>query len=72
MLDCARVAARGGALRHSFERLDRDGDGYISVQDLVMVRSLCSVTCDVICVTILKYNSGGILCIFSCTPYPLP
>lgn len=40
MLDSARLGARRGALRTSFERLDRDGDGFISVTDLAQVR-LC-------------------------------
>lgn len=38
MLDSHRVALRKGAMRRSFEQLDRDGDGYISVQDLAEVR----------------------------------
>lgn len=37
MLDSQRVALRSGAVRSSFEKLDRDGDGYISVQDLAQV-----------------------------------
>lgn len=37
MLDSNRVAARRDAVRHSFEQLDRDGDGYISVEDLAQV-----------------------------------
>lgn len=37
MLDSQRVAARSDAVRSSFEKLDRDGDGYISVQDLQQV-----------------------------------
>lgn len=37
MLDSQRVALRSGAVRSSFEKLDRDGDGYISVQDLALV-----------------------------------
>jgi calcium-dependent protein kinase len=38
MLDSQRVALRVDAVRSSFEKLDRDGDGYISVQDLHQVR----------------------------------
>jgi len=37
MLDSHRVAQRIGAVRSSFEQLDRDGDGFISVQDLAQV-----------------------------------
>lgn len=37
MLDSQRVAQCVGAVRSSFEQLDRDGDGYISVQDLAQV-----------------------------------
>lgn len=37
MLDSQRVALRSDAMRSSFEKLDRDGDGYISVQDLAQV-----------------------------------
>eukprot|EP00878_Enallax_costatus_P003721 GHUV01003937.1.p1 GENE.GHUV01003937.1~~GHUV01003937.1.p1 ORF type:complete len:229 (+),score=98.19 GHUV01003937.1:2696-3382(+) len=37
MLDSHRVALRKDAVRRSFEQLDRDGDGYISVQDLAEV-----------------------------------
>lgn len=37
MLDSQRVALRVDAVRSSFEKLDRDGDGYISVQDLHQV-----------------------------------
>eukprot|EP00879_Flechtneria_rotunda_P013370 GHRR01013960.1.p3 GENE.GHRR01013960.1~~GHRR01013960.1.p3 ORF type:complete len:146 (+),score=54.78 GHRR01013960.1:753-1190(+) len=37
MLDSKRVAQRRGAVRRSFEHLDRDGDGYISVEDLASV-----------------------------------
>ena len=37
MLDSQRVAQRLDAVRSSFEQLDRDGDGYISVQDLAQV-----------------------------------
>lgn len=37
MLDSARVAKRRDAVRRSFEQLDRDGDGYISVEDLAQV-----------------------------------
>jgi calcium-dependent protein kinase len=38
MLDSNRVAKRRDAVRRSFEQLDRDGDGYISVEDLAQVR----------------------------------
>jgi calcium-dependent protein kinase len=37
MLDSNRVARRRDAVRRSFEQLDRDGDGYISVEDLAQV-----------------------------------
>ncbi|KAF8066328.1 CPK24 [Scenedesmus sp. PABB004] len=37
MLDSGRVAARRDAVRRSFETLDRDGDGFISVEDLAQV-----------------------------------
>eukprot|EP00882_Tetradesmus_deserticola_P026176 GHRQ01028831.1.p1 GENE.GHRQ01028831.1~~GHRQ01028831.1.p1 ORF type:complete len:157 (-),score=50.10 GHRQ01028831.1:349-780(-) len=37
MLDANRVAKRKDAVRRSFEQLDRDGDGYISVRDLAQV-----------------------------------
>jgi calcium-dependent protein kinase len=37
MLDSNRVAKRRDAVRRSFEQLDRDGDGYISVEDLAQV-----------------------------------
>lgn len=40
MLDSQRVAMRTDAVRSSFEKLDRDGDGYISVQDLHQVRGM--------------------------------
>jgi len=37
MLDSNRVARRTEAVRKSFEELDRDGDGFISPEDLVKV-----------------------------------
>lgn len=37
MLDSNRVARRAEAVRKSFEELDRDGDGFISPEDLVKV-----------------------------------
>lgn len=37
MLDSNRVARRKEAVRRSFEELDRDGDGYITAEDLVKV-----------------------------------
>lgn len=37
MLDSRRVVESVDALRTSFEQLDRDGDGFISVQDLAQV-----------------------------------
>lgn len=37
MLDSQRVAQRLDCVRSSFETLDRDGDGFISVQDLQQV-----------------------------------
>lgn len=41
MLDSQRVALRVDAVRSSFEKLDRDGDGFISVQDLAQVNVMC-------------------------------
>lgn len=59
MLDSHRVAQRNDAVRKSFEQLDRDGDGYISVQDLAEVScqpgntsqcgSCCTCTCFCMC-----------------------
>jgi calcium-dependent protein kinase len=43
MLDSQRVAQRSDAVRSSFEKLDRDGDGYISVQDLAHVSAVGGV-----------------------------
>ena len=37
MLDSNRVARRAEAVRKSFEELDKDGDGFISPEDLVKV-----------------------------------
>lgn len=37
MLDSSRVARRKDAVRQSFEELDRDGDGFITAEDLVKV-----------------------------------
>jgi len=37
MLDCSRVARRKEAVRKSFEELDKDGDGFITAEDLVKV-----------------------------------
>jgi Ca2+-binding EF-hand superfamily protein len=37
MLDSNRVAKRAEAVRRSFEELDKDGDGFISPEDLVKV-----------------------------------
>ena len=39
MLDSNRVARRKEAVRKSFEELDRDGDGFITAEDLVKVRA---------------------------------
>jgi calcium-dependent protein kinase len=41
MLDSQRVAQRLDCVRSSFETLDRDGDGFISVQDLQQVSLGC-------------------------------
>jgi len=38
MLDSNKVALQVKAMRSSFEQLDRDGDGFISVEDLASVR----------------------------------
>lgn len=37
MLDSNRVARRKEAVRKSFEELDKDGDGFITAEDLVKV-----------------------------------
>ncbi|KIY93774.1 hypothetical protein MNEG_14187 [Monoraphidium neglectum] len=37
MMDSSRVMSRKGAARRSFQELDRDGDGVISVEDLAQV-----------------------------------
>jgi calcium-dependent protein kinase len=39
MLESQRVAMRTDAVRNSFEKLDHDADGCISVQDLHQVRA---------------------------------
>lgn len=44
MLDSNRVAQRTDAVRKSFQQLDRDGDGYITVDDLAQVRFACDAT----------------------------
>jgi calcium-dependent protein kinase len=38
MLDSNRVARRKEAVRKSFEELDRDGDGFITAEDIVKAR----------------------------------
>lgn len=40
MLDSNRVARRKEAVRRSFEELDKDGDGFITAEDLVKVGGL--------------------------------